>query len=664
LNFFEAQDKAHRRTGFLIGMLTAGLIAMTVGLYFVVMLTVHLVGGWTAMEESRAAKDGGRYRPDAIERWAEIELGTWWSIDVLLVTFGIMLLLVGGGFLFRYLQLRRGGQAVAEMMGGVRLLPDTSDSQQRRALNVVEEMSIASGVPVPPVYEIPDDSINAFAAGHTVDQAAIGLTRGCIALPREELQGVVAHEFSHIFNGDMRLNLRLIAVINGVMVLGITGLLMARYVGWSILMSGGGRRSSNDKGSGLMIAVGIIVLGWMIAAIGFMGTLVARIIQAAISRQREFLADASAVQFTRNPDGIAGALTRIAKRPMKTRIAGEASQFNHMFFSQAVPALFATHPPLDLRISRITGGRAIDVSPLAEKDAPEESASTDSPMSGLAATAVAIGHVHQAIASAGDINNAPVDWTRQMIASIPLVLRDAAHTPQAARALIAAMLIEDSPKDDEVVSRQQEAIQRLLPPHEATRVEDLAPSVAKLDAAARIPLLDLTSAAVQSLSPSQSQELRTLVEALVAADRKVSRFEWVVALIVDAMLDRGGEPSHSARRTINSMTSSVWSILSVVAFAGGMDEQEVNAAVQAACDQLGMKVKDKDASGVSLTALGEAVHDLRSLKFSERRRLLEAVVSIVDHDGQTTIAEAEIVRAVAEVLAVPMPPIVPDSALG
>jgi len=558
------------------------------------------------------------------------------------------------------MQLRRGGEAVAEMMGGVRIEPDTTDVSKRRALNVVEEMAIASGVPVPPVYELQDGSINAFAAGHTVDQAAIGLTTGCMALPRDELQGVVAHEFSHIFNGDMRLNLRLIAVINGVMVLGITGLLLARTIGWSLLMSGGSRRSSNDKGGGLALAVAIMILGWLVAAIGFMGTLVARIIQAAVSRQREFLADASAVQYTRNPDGIAGALARIAAKPMRTRTAGEASQFNHMFFSQAVPAIFATHPPLPLRIDRITGGRGVDVQPIAAEEPAPAGGQTPDARRGIAAAAVAIGRVQQALASAGDVDAIPMEWTRQVIASIPLVLRDAAHTPQAARALIAAMLMHDGDDDAAARRRQQRAVQELLPAHEAARVDALAPAVGKLDPAARIPLLDMTSAAVQALSPTQAGELQKLVKALVEADRTVSRFEWVVALLVDAMLDRAGDASHSAKRTLRDMPASVQSILMVVAYAGEMNGDASANAVIAACEQSGISPPDAGRSRMSLEVLNTAVHDLRTLKFCERGRLLEAVVAIVDHDGKTTIGEAEMVRAVAEVMAVPMPPVVPD----
>ncbi|MCH2143298.1 MAG: M48 family metallopeptidase [Phycisphaerales bacterium] len=664
MNFFEAQDKAHRKTGLLVWLLVGGLASMTVGMYAILMLVVHVLGAYDQIRAQRATERGESFRETRFQEWADQESLVLWDLDVFLLAFGLMLVLVGGGFLYRYLQLRAGGEAVAEMMGGKRIEPDTSNAHEQRALNVVEEMAIASGVPVPPVYEIPSDAINAFAAGHTVDQAAIGLTRGTIMLPRDELQGIVAHEFSHIFNGDMRLNLRLIAVINGVMVLGIAGLLLARTVAYGMLFGGGGR-SSNDKGNGAAIAIGLMVVGWLIAAIGFMGTLVARLIQAAVSRQREFLADASAVQFTRNPDGIAGALARIQTKPQRTRISGEASQFNHMFFSQAVPAMFATHPPLDARIDRITGGQPVhvrDVSVSTEQPAAEGS-SASREFHPLVAGAVAIGRVQQAIASAGDLDAISMDWTRRVLNAIPQSLRDAAHSPQCVRALIAAMLIEDEGTDDaEATGSQLAAVEQLLPAEEVARVAQLRPLLASLETSCRVPLLDMTSPAVHALSDTQSQDLTKLVDALVSADRKISRFEWVVAMLVDAMIDRSGGAQHQASATIRSMHSSIVSLLSIVAITGSADQVSAIGSLQAGCSAIEVPAP-QSISSVSLKQLASVVHDLRTLRFNERKRLLAAVVAVVDHDGKTTLAEAEMVRAVSEVMAVPMPPVAPDEAV-
>ncbi len=657
MNFFEAQDRAHRKTGMLIGLLGAGLVAMTAGLYAVFMLCLDLLGVWEAEQERRAEAQGRQLDLDAVERFAESEVGVWWSPQVLAVTFGVILVLVGGGFLYRYLQLRKGGEVVAEMLGGVRIEPDTADAAQRRALNVVEEMAIASGVPVPPVFELPDESINAFAAGHTVDQAAIGLTRGCIALPREELQGVVAHEFSHIFNGDMRLNLRLVAVINGVMVLGLTGLILARYVGLSLMMSGNRR---DDKGAGIAVGLALMILGWLVAAIGFMGTLVARIIQAAVSRQREFLADASAVQFTRNPDGIGGALARIGRDSRTFQGSGEASQFNHMFFSQAVPALFATHPPLSVRIERITSGRGIELP--SEVVPPAPPPPKPSPDRGhVAAATVALGRLQAAVSHAGELSQASMEWTRQVMDAIPEPMRQAARQPSSVRALIAAMLMHEGGTDAAALDRQRAAVSRLLPQEEAMRVSILLPLAAELPAVARVPLLDLTSAAVQSLSSTQWSDLATLVGELVAADRTVSRFEWVVSMIVDAMLGRSGEASHSATAKLEAIPRSVEVMLTIIATAGADDTAGAIEAMNRAMHALEWSEVTK-GTAVSQEELATAVHDLRTLRFAERRRLLEASMLVVDHDGKTTIEEAEMIRAVAEVLAVPMPLVIPSAA--
>ena len=668
MNFFEAQDKAHKRTGLMVWSLGIGLIGMTVGLYFICMLAVQIAGMYEQSQAKEAARQGRPIRQNALTHWAEGEVGVWWDLDLAMITLGIMIVLVGGGFLYRYMQLRAGGEVVAEMLGGVRIEPDTSDPDERRALNVVEEMAIASGIPVPPVFAIPSESINAFAAGHTVDQAAIGLTRGCILMPRDELQGVVAHEFSHIFNGDMRLNLRLVAVINGVMVLGIAGLLLIRVVGYSILF-GGGRRSSNDKGGGMAFALAIIVFGALVAAVGFLGTLMARIIQAAISRQREFLADASAVQYTRNADGIAGALRRIGGETKKATFAAEASQFNHMFFTQAMSAAFATHPPLSERIKRITGSTSgADMStPARERIVAPIGTSTATPdmgrvMVGAATGAVAVAGMREALAHAGEMSAISMDWTRSILESIPDELRVAARTPRSARALIAAMLMVEGGTGEEALAAQRAAMIRLLPAVEVKHAEILRPLLASLQPAARVPLLDLTSPAMQALSPSQAAELQTLVEALVAADKHVSRFEWIVAILVDAMLDRGGTASHRTSGTIKSIAPSVLAILSVTATSGTDDRDEAMQAVAGACKGLAISPPEGGLMSVSIKSINAAVHDLRTLAFGERKRLLEAVVDVVAHDDKTTVDEAEMVRAVSEVLAVPMPPVMPAAA--
>src|SRR5690606_7250973 len=267
----------------------------------------------------------------------------------------IAVLVVGvvlAGSLFKHFQLRSGGKAVAESLNGRPIDPATTDLEERKILNVVEEMAIASGIAVPPVYVMEDDSINAFAAGLTPQDAVIGITRGCIRLlSRDELQGVVAHEFSHIFHGDMRLNTRLVSLLHGILVIGLIGQILLRSSS-----SSRHRSSSKNNSAGAGLAIGAAL-----AVTGYVGTVFGNPIKGAVSRQREFLADASAVQFTRNPDSIAGALKKIGGYPLRSQLsASHAAEFSHMFFGQgvqsALSSLMATHPPLEERIRRVEPG--------------------------------------------------------------------------------------------------------------------------------------------------------------------------------------------------------------------------------------------------------------------------------------------------------------------
>ena len=259
---------------------------------------------------------------------------------------GTLALIVVASF-FHIVRLREGGEAVARMVGATRVSPDTRDLLERRLLNVVEEMAIASGMRVPAVYVMQDEQgINAFAAGYEVSNSIVAVTRGTLqALNRDELQGVIGHEFSHIVNGDMGLNVRMMGVLGGILFIGAIGEFLMRSTGRS--------RSSKDSGSG-----GIFLFGLALFLIGYIGVFFARLIKAAVSRQREFLADAASVQFTRNPAGIAGALDQIRASSAGTLVMNRYSEdMSHMFFGQSVKmrlsGLFDTHPPLDERIQAL-----------------------------------------------------------------------------------------------------------------------------------------------------------------------------------------------------------------------------------------------------------------------------------------------------------------------
>ncbi|TDR50497.1 Zn-dependent protease with chaperone function [Halomonas ventosae] len=319
MDFFTAQDRARRLTGRLVLLLVLAVLALIAVTSVVVALAVVLL-------------DGASFAGDPLARALQPRL--------LVGVATVVILVVGLGSLVRHLQLRAGGSAVAEALGGRPLNLETRDAGERRLLNVVEEMAIASGMPVPLVYVLEDQAINAFAAGHELDDVAIGVTRGAIeALDRDQLQGVIAHEFSHILHGDMRLNLRLVALLHGILVIGLIGRMLLHA-------SGSGRRLRSRRGRGHAAVLG---LGAALMVVGYAGTLCGNLIKAAVSRQREFLADASAVQFTRNPEGIGGALKVLAAHRLGSRLlATHAAEFSHLFFGSGVRSLSrltATPPP-------------------------------------------------------------------------------------------------------------------------------------------------------------------------------------------------------------------------------------------------------------------------------------------------------------------------------
>ncbi len=336
-DFFARQDHARRQTVRLIVLFALSVAAIIIAIYLVVAVGLsgaesthahHAVYGQP--EHYAAAPHRGLWRP---ELFLGIAAGT--------------LLVVALGSLYKIAELSAGGETVALMMGGRAVDPQSTDLAERRLLNIVEEMALASGVPVPPVFVMDNEpSINAFAAGHQPGDAVVTVSAGALRyLSREELQGVMGHEFSHILNGDMRLNLRLIGVVNGILVLAILGYYILRFGGLS------SRRSDREDNSG----AAIFFLGLALVILGYLGVFFGNLIKAAISRQREFLADASAVQFTRYPGGIAGALKKIGGLEEGSHIRdAHAAEISHMFFGDAFAGsffrLFATHPPLDERI--------------------------------------------------------------------------------------------------------------------------------------------------------------------------------------------------------------------------------------------------------------------------------------------------------------------------
>ncbi len=493
---------------------------------------------------------------------------------------GAILVVVGCGSLFKILSLAGGGARVAEGMQGRLLLPGSSEFHEQRILNVVEEMAIASGTPVPPVYVLDEPGINAFAAGYTPADAVIGITRGAIeTLSRDELQGVVAHEFSHILHGDMRLNIRLIGILYGILVLGIMGEYLLRST----------RHSRRSKDSGNIAVVG---LGLM--AIGYAGTFFGNLIKAAVSRQREFLADASAVQYTRNPNGIAGALKRIGGSAAGSVLGNPAtSEISHALFANGLQrsfsSLFATHPPLDDRIRRIEpawDGSFVQAE-AAALDA--EAARVDGggmTAAGVAAAAGAGATVAGGTASpgvltalalstallekAGNPQESDIEQARHLLAGLPPVLLEAAHHPFSASALVYLLLLDRRP---DVAAQQQTLLASEAEPAIVAALQTLQAHHAHIRPEVRLPLLSVALPVLRQMSPEQYTRFRKTLLALVQADGKVSLWEWVLQRVVLQQLDGVFAPRsrfhHTAHRSLQQLEAEVTLLLAFLIRAGG-----------------------------------------------------------------------------------------------
>jgi Zn-dependent protease with chaperone function len=615
MDFFESQERAKRNTSRLVAMFVVALLATMASVH--VLVTILFAKGNFA------------------------------DVRMLGISLGSVLVVVVIGMAVKFAQMSHGGRAVAEAMGGVQVDPGSADPAERRILNVVEEMAIASGVRVPPVFLIDEPSINAFAAGNGEQDAVIGVTRGCIEqLSRDELQGVMAHEFSHIFHRDTRLNMQLVAWLGGIFAISLVGRIIMR----SALSSG----SSRGKNDGKMVA---IALGAAVFLIGIVGYFFGRIIQSAVSRQREYLADASAVQYTRNPDGIAGALEKIAHGAGSRISAPAAAEFSHFFFANGIASLFSTHPPLEDRIARIRGARMVAAGVGAGGAAAARVAS--SAVAGAAAVGVPpvvapaivpAAALRAARAGMGSVDASTLRLAGELLVDAPAVVLDAARNPFSARAVVCMMLLSDVPSER---SRQLRTI-AANDPKLAEATSSLAAS-ASIAPRERMPVLEVCAASLTMLSPAQYAQFRTTLAQLIAADGQVDRVEWTVRVILrHAVEGRGSAPTGLGKATMLDLAL----VVSVLAWSGASDQAGVHRAWRAArAAEPALPESPDPAQRCTLDALDGSLRAFAGATPGFKRRLVDACVACVAADGQTTVEEAELLRAVCASIGAPMPPV-------
>jgi Zn-dependent protease with chaperone function len=583
-----------------------------------------------------------------------------------------VLALILGASLFKSLQLRGGGGVVARSLGGTRVERSTGDPALKRLHNVVEEMSIASGVTMPEVYVLEnEDGINAFAAGHSPADAAIAVTRGAVTrLKREELQGVIAHEFSHVLNGDMRLNLRLMGLVFGLLVVAI----VARVV---LTHGSRGRGRKNEGGGAIMLAA----LGVMI--LGYIGVFFGRLLQAAVSRHRERLADASAVQFTRNPQGLTGALLKIAGTPSGSRVqAPDGEEVAHMLFAPGFARALATHPSLQERLKALNPSfdpkqlpalaaeaardadriRALDARPgaMAEANAASSASSADALKqvlgTALGATVAATSDARQIAAQAGNIATAHVEYAERARLAIPEPLREFVESADHARALVLVVLASHEP---EVLAAQQRILERSYGVEFTAQVLALRPLADSLPPALRLPAVQQLFPTLRRLSMPERQKLRDVVAELAEADARVDVFECCLTLLLAANLREELDASapHGAA-TILQEVDAINVLLSVLAEQGANDLGQAQRAYEAGV-ALVLPNKHPPFRSVDAwpAALGSALSRLAALKPLPKRVLIEGLVKCIAHDQKLAVAEAELLRTVCALLHCPLPPI-------
>ena len=646
-DFFDRQEASQRTTRWLVVLF--GLAFLAVGVVTGVVLLVFMGFATNGSATLATTNDFGGLLLANLDT----------LLGIVAVVCGIMIV----ASLFRAATLSQGGGHVARMLGGKQIAGEDPDPAHRRLVNVVEEMAIASGLPVPEIYVLESErGINAFAAGKTPADAAIAVTRGSLEqLSRAELQGVVAHEFSHILNGDMRLNLKLMGFSFGILVLALVGR-------WLLRHSTRIRFSGRNKGSPA------IVIGLALTIIGWIGVLLSRIIKAAVSRQREVLADASAVQFTREPLALAGALRKIGGfTPYLETV--EAEEVSHMMFGRpgrSFSGLFATHPPLDERIRALdpsftAGDYIVPGVPapvtaetagavgIAGAAAPAgnrlAAAAGVSRMSGAAAASSrAAAPIAVTVETAGNINP---EVGQALRAALPADILDAAHSSHSAWLLVLALGLEFGGG----TAAERRLLETQIGPERARRCEELRRLLDTLDPGLRLPLFELTVPALKSRPPKQLDFLFDLLGKLADADGQRTLPEYLLSRMLKAHFDGGGGTSASAAERIAAARR----LLATLAIAGHADRDAQTAAYGAG---LAVLQPDSAAAAPPLDASGDAdfrefdlaLARLQSAPLRDRRTVLTALAVTMRHDGRAGVTEAEIFRTIAAVLGCPVPP--------
>jgi len=639
MNFFEYQHQARRQSALLVLLFVVAVLA--------IIALVDLAVAGLVMAFTHNVYEPFPSFPGWLQAHPKV-LG-WTSLG----TFG----LIASASLYRMASLSRGGGAVASLLGGTRVEPGTRDPMRRQLINVVEETAIAAGLPVPEVYVLETEpGINAFAAGFSPSDAAIAVTRGTLeSLTRDELQGVVAHEFSHILHGDTRLNMRLLGATFGIMVVALAGRMILHGLGET-------RRSSDGRAAVLVLGVGITLF-----IVGYIGVLAARLIKAAVSRHREYLADASAVQYTRNPHGLAGALKKIALSPLRAAIvSAQGEEISHMLIAERhnlFDSLFASHPPLLARITRLEPSfrpgdlERIRLSPM-RPPAPEPVQPPPPALPELFGLAP-----HLVIGLVGNPGDAALNTAAALDARLAPALKEAAHSPQDAPYLVLALVLN---RDDASRELQLARIAERLPDAPPGYLENLSAQVRRLDPAHYLPLLELALPALRQQPAILLRTLIGLVDDLVRVDGVTRIFDYALSrllrqLVTESMAPRARRAGPASK--LRQLRAEAQTLFSMLALAGHAESEAASAACAAGLRRLFPGENLKFAPPQPwIEPLDRALLELDRLPPLVKQELIDALALTILHDRQITLAESELLRVFCALLHCPLPPLSPGSA--
>ncbi|MDX1633633.1 MAG: M48 family metallopeptidase [Marinobacter sp.] len=647
--FFDRQASARRNTGWLVLLFVTAVVLITLAVCGVgYLLTRSQTSHWS------------------FDAWLLSQHG--------LVTAAVVVALIGVGSLVRWADLAGGGDRVARMVNARLLDPSSSDPDEQRLRNIVEEMAIASGVPVPQLYLMDQETgINAFVAGYTPNEAVMVVTHGALTqLSRDELQGVVGHEFSHILNGDMRLNVRLIALLAGILMIGQIGSFLLR----SFRFRSSSSSRSSGRGHGLIVIAGLALL-----VIGYVGVFFGRLIQAAVSRQREMLADASSVQFTRNPEGIAGALYKIGLKGSYLDHTGHASDMNHMCIGESArmkfTQLLASHPPIEERINAIQPGMLARLKSRLRDTRPAEATNIrPDPVAGAAGfvtplretlrsvTAPLASQRHETTADAalsrhaGTVSEAGEAYAQNMLRQLPATFRSLLYTRAGAIQLCYALLVQG---ESEAVRQERLAMLPAQGPLALQRdlLAKLLPTLEGAEGALGFVALELAMPALRKLDPEEVEALQGHLKRLIAADGRLSLFEFALASFLARHLAPGSaRPVQVRFRSYRGVEQNLACLFSLVARASSDEPAEVKRLYrEAMAGFLGTRMDLQAPAKVTMRDLQQALARLNQLSPLLKPAVIDACGHCILADRKVSTREYDLIRLVADQLDCPLPPL-------